>query len=110
MLCGQVTCAGVTTRVTPTWQDMQSQYFNLKLLPGSVAAREFNAVLGSWRPGAPMPDQLVNLISSLSQALRDVTSSFPDGTTKTAILASIAKAQQIILGAVNLLLSVNGVV
>src|SRR6185503_788482 len=107
-LCGQPSCAGVAVRVTPTWTDEKSQDFNRRLLPGIAAGREFNSVLASWTPGQPMPVMLRNLVASLSSSLAAVVASFPDGATKADVLAHIAKAQSIVLSALDLLLSIGG--
>ncbi len=107
-LCGQASCAGVALRVTPTWTDEKSQDFNRRLLPGIAAGREFNAVLASWVPGQPMPTMLRNLVVSLSSSLSAVVASFPEGSTKSTILADIAKGQSIVLSALDLLLSIGG--
>ncbi len=108
LLCGQPSCAGVLERVTPTWTDDKSKEFNRRLLPAVAGGREFNAVLASWQPGQPMPTLLHQLVGSLGTALTTVAASFPEGTTKTQILADIAKAQAIVLSALDLLMSSGG--
>lgn len=103
-LCGQPSCAGVTT-IPSEWTEAKSQDFNKKLLPAVSAGREFNNLLGDWAPGTPMPAGLSNLIASLSASLTQVTSDFPEGTTKEKILAGIARAQGIILSTLDVLFS-----
>ncbi len=109
VLCGVPSCAGITGRLTASWTDEKSQDFNRRLLPVVTAGREFNNILAAWVPGQPMPVQLRLLIQGLSSSLSAVTASFPDGTTKTTILADIAKAQAIVLGAIDLTFAINGV-
>jgi len=48
------------------------------------------------------------LIGSLGQAVTLVTSDFPNGTSKTAILAGIAKGQMMILEALNIAMMIGG--
>lgn len=107
VLCGMPSCAGVSSRPTAGWDDAKSRLFNAHLLPAVAAGREFNSILASWKPGQPMPAMLHNLILSLSQSLSAIASDFPEGQTKTNILADISKAQSIVLSAMDLLMSVG---
>lgn len=107
-LCGQPSCAGVVARVTDGWTDAKSQNFNKQLLPAVESGREFNTVLATWNQNQPVPARVHDLITGLTASLATVTSDFPDGTTKTAILANLAKAQSIALTALDLVLTVKG--
>lgn len=108
-LCGQPSCAGVPTAPTvPGWTEAKSQAFNKKLLPAVEGGRQFNRILATVKAGDPLPDAAKAVIQSVSDALAAVTSDFPDGTTKTALLANIGKAQSLILAALQAVLSVKG--
>lgn len=108
-LCGQPSCAGVVTAPTaPGWTDAKSQAFNLKLLPAVEGGRQLNRVLAAIKPGDPLPPQVQQIITSVIDALAAVTADFPDGTTKTALLANLGKAQSILLAALQAVLSVKG--
>ena len=61
-LCGQPSCAEVTARVTPGWDDDRSQGFNKRLLPIVDGGRQLNAQLaliksGSGLTGNDRPDR-----------------------------------------------------
>lgn len=107
-LCGQSTCANTLARVTQGWTDAKSQTFNKALLPAVEGGRQFNALLAAWKPGTPMPREIHDLITSLSYALTQVAGDFPEGSTKTAVIADIAKAQSAALSALDLYLAVKG--
>jgi hypothetical protein len=104
-LCGQVSCADTPREeFVKGWTLAKSQDFNRKLLPAVEAGRQFNKVLAAWQPGAPMPQGLSIVIVSVGDALAEVTKDFPEGTTKTAVLAQIGQVQGMILNALNLYL------
>jgi len=93
---------------TPAWTLAKSQAFNKKLLPAVDAGRQFNVILSNWKAGTPIPTQLHNAIDGITQALKQVTSDLPEGTTKTKILSNLASAESIILTALDLTLSLKG--
>jgi hypothetical protein len=104
-LCGLPSCAGSTQeQFVRGWTLAKSQAFNAKLLPAVEGGRQFNRMLSEWQPGTPMPAGLSPIIVSLSASLTAVTEDFPDGTTKTAVLANIGAAQAMILNALSLAL------
>lgn len=107
-LCGQSSCANTLARVTPGWTDAKSQTFNQAILPAVEAGKQFNALLATWKPGQPMPQAIHDLIRSLAYALTQVAGDFPEGSTKTAVIADIAKAQSVALTALDVYLSVKG--
>lgn len=108
-LCGKASCAGVAPAPTvPGWTQAKSTAFNKKLLPAVEGGRQLNIVLAAWTPGQPLPAQATALIQSLSASLAAVTADFPDGTTKSAILGNIGKAQAIVLNILSLALQVKG--
>ena len=93
---------------TPQWTLEKSQAFNKKLLPAVAAGRSFNTLLANWKTGDPIPAQLHDGITGIIEALKQVTTDMPDGTTKTKILTNLASAQSIILTALNLILTLKG--
>lgn len=113
-LCGKPDCyevqpQGGTLLATPVpgWSLEKSRAFNRALLPAVEAGRQFNAVLAAWQPSTPLPPQVHTLIQAIATALLQVTADFPDGTTKTQILAKVSRAQTIILQVVDMILSVR---
>jgi hypothetical protein len=109
VLCGSFSCAGVAARPAgAAWNDAKSQAFNLKFLVAVEAGRMFNTQLRSWKPGTPAPLAITQLINSLADSLSAIAAEFPDGTTKTKILADIGTAQSVILKAIAIVMSVKG--
>lgn len=107
-LCGQPSCAGVPSSPIPGWSEAKSQAFNRQLLPAVDGGRQFNRLLAAWKPGTPAPAQLQGLITGLAQSLSSITSDFPDGTTKAAILSDISRAQTLLLDALATWIAVKG--
>lgn len=110
-LCGQDSCAAApvgTPARTPGWSAEKSKAFNTALLPAVSGGRALTQLLADWKPGQPVPARLHDLIVSLTTSLSRVTADFPDGTTKTAILAKLGQAQSIALQSLDLALTVGG--
>lgn len=108
-LCGKPSCAGAAAAPTvPGWTLEKSRAFNQKLLPAVEAGRQFNQALANWKAGQTMPDNIRQIIAALSAALQAVTADFPDGGTKSLILANIGKAQAIVLSALDIVLAAKG--
>jgi len=108
-LCGQQSCAGSpVVEFLPGWTLAKSQAFNTKLLPAIDGGMGFNDLLETWTPGTPIPAGLPPIITSLADSLTAVTQDFPDGTTKTAMLGYIGKAQSLILTALSIVLAMGG--
>ncbi len=91
-----------------TWTLEKSQTFNKKLLPAIAAGRQFNTILSNWKTGQPLPAELHDAIVGITDALKQVGTDLPDGTTRTKILGNLANAESIILSAVDLVLSLKG--
>ena len=107
-LCGVPSCANVAARVTPSWTDAKSQAFNRALLPAVEGGKQFNLLLSAWKPGQPMPQGIHDLITGIASSLTQVAKDFPEGTTKSKVLADIATAQSAALTALDLYLAVKG--
>jgi hypothetical protein len=108
-LCGLPSCATSTkVEVLPGWTLAKSQAFNKKLLVGEDAARELNSIVSGWTPGASVPTTVTTLIGHLADSLTNVLADFPNGSTKTKMLADIRIAQSIVLNAFNIILIVKG--
>ena len=108
-LCGKPSCANVPVNPTvPGWTAAKSVTFNQKLLPAVDAGRQFNAVLKTWRPGTPVPQQITDLTNGIANAVTAVTADFPDSSTKSTLLAGLATAQKAVLDAITLYFSIKG--
>lgn len=108
-LCGLPSCATSSkVEALPGWTKAKSQQFNKDLLPAVEAGRQFNRLLATWKPGDPLPRQVVDTVNGLASALTAITTDFPDGSTKTQILGDIAKAQSIIINAFSVYLTLKG--
>ena len=93
---------------TTSWDLTKSQAFNKKLLPAVDAGRQFNVILSNWKTGDPIPVQLSNAITGITDALKQISTDFPDGTMKAHILSDLAIAESAILTALNLILQLKG--
>jgi len=92
----------------PSWDLAKSQAFNKKLLPAVDAGRQFNTILANWKTGEPIPAQLHDAITGITQALRQVSTDLPDSPTKTKIVSNLANAESIVLTALDLVLTLKG--
>ena len=107
-LCGQPSCAGVPEHPIAGWSHEQSVAFNKLLLPAVEGGRQFNALMATWTPGEPLPDEARATITGIRDALNAVVADFPDGSTKSQILASLGAAQAAALAALEVYLTVKG--
>jgi len=109
VLCGQSSCANVTARPSgAAWTDAKSQAFNVKFLPAVEAGRQYNLVLSKIKPGNPLPQEATDLINGLADSLKAIADDYPDGSSKSKILAEIGQAQSIVLKAVAVILTIKG--
>ncbi len=105
-LCGLPSCAqSIVVEYEKGWTKAKSEAFNTTLLPAVRGGRGFNAILKAWVPGTPLPKAVTDIVQSLAQSLTNVTEAFPEGATKTKVLAAIAKSQTLVLSALSLVLS-----
>lgn len=93
---------------TPQWTLQRSQAFNKQLLPAIQAGRQFNIILKNWKSGQPIPVELHDAITGITEALKQITLELPDGSTKTKILSNLANAESIVLTALDLVLALKG--
>lgn len=107
-LCGRPSCAGVPAMPVAGWSLDKSRTFNRRLLPAVDGGLQFNALLASWKPGDPVPQKVHDLIAGMAGSLAYIAADFPDGTTKTSILAKIGTAEALALQAFDLVLAVKG--
>lgn len=109
-LCGHPSCAQFAGAVPAVqgWTVEKSAEFNRKLLPAVTAGKEFNATLRAWKPGEPMPQQVRDLIASLSASLTTVIGEFPVSQQREQLVTYIARAQALVLSAMNILLGAQG--
>lgn len=93
---------------TPGWTLQKSQDFNKKLLPAVDAGRQFNTILSNWKVGEPIPTQLHDAITGITDALKQISTDLPSGNLKEKIISNLANAESIILTALNLVLTLKG--
>lgn len=92
----------------PGWDTRKSEDFNRRLLPAVNAGRQLNTLLSNWKAGDPIPQQIHDAITGITEALRQVSTDLPAGNLREKIVSDLANAEAIVLNILNLVLTMKG--